>query len=218
VARKAKVGPHRKRGRPFNPAARRHSTTRAGRRGDVDLGSPRLRARKLALTLRDDTEMSAAGILFGRELLDRYQYDALGWVTLLLRRVARSFGRDASPAGVWAALLAAASRTPPGAPAVIGDYGARDTLARICRRLDGSRDLVLELAEEGPMPSICARGRASPYPARPGSDRAAAPWSRRDLTAAGRASRVMISACRWGEFCPKYERHCDNTAAAPWDC
>ena len=75
----------------------------------------------------------------------------------MLRRIARSFGRDASPAGVWAAILAAASRTPPGALPIIGDYGARDTLARICKRLDGSRDLVLQLAEEGPMPPICVR-------------------------------------------------------------
>jgi hypothetical protein len=102
--------------------------------------------------------MSATGILFGHQLLDRYQYDTLGYVTLLLRRIARSFGRDASPSGVWAAIVAAASRTPPGAPVIIGDYGARDTLARICRRLDGSRDLVLELAEEGgPLPPICVR-------------------------------------------------------------
>ena len=144
-------------GRKFNPASKRNQTTRAGRRGEVDRGAPRLRARKLLVTTRDDIEMTGPGILFGHELLDRHQYDTLGHVTLLLRRIARSFGRDASPAGVWAALLAAASRTPPGAPAVIGDYGARDTLARICRRLDGSRDLVLELAEEGPMPSICVR-------------------------------------------------------------
>jgi hypothetical protein len=107
--------------------------------------------------MRDDTEMSGPGILFGHELLDRYQYDALGWVTVLLRRIACSFGRDTSPAGVCAAIVAAASRTPPGAPAVIGDYGARNTLARVCRRLDGSRDLVLKLAEEGQMPPICVR-------------------------------------------------------------
>jgi hypothetical protein len=125
--------------------------------GEVERGSPRLRARKLALTMRDDVEMTGPGILFGHELLDRYQYDTLGYVTLLLRRIARSFGRDVSPSGVWAALLAAASRTPPGAPVIIGDYGARDTLARICRRLDGSRDLVLELAAEGSMPLICVR-------------------------------------------------------------
>ena len=157
MARKAKVGPHRKRGRPYNPNSRRNQTTRAGRRGEVDRGSFRLRARKLALTMREDVELTGPGILFGHELLDRYQYDTLGYVTLLLRRIARSFGREASPAGIWVALLAAASRTPPGAPNLISDYGARDTLARICRRLDGSRDLVLELAEEGQMPPICVR-------------------------------------------------------------
>ena len=101
--------------------------------------------------------MTPAGVLYGFGHIDNAQYSALGWITLLLRRIARSFGRDASPAGVWAALLAAASRTPPSALAIIGDYGARDTLARICRRLDGSRDLVLELAAEGPMPPICVR-------------------------------------------------------------
>jgi hypothetical protein len=156
LARKAK-GPLRKRGRPYNPNSRRNQTTRAGRRGEVDHGSPRLRARKLLVTTRDDIEMTGPGILFGHQLLDRYQYDTLGYVTLLLRRIARSFGRDASPSGVWAALLAAASRTPPSTPNLIGDYGARDHLARLYQRLDGSRDLVLELAVEGPMPPICAR-------------------------------------------------------------
>jgi hypothetical protein len=107
--------------------------------------------------MREDVELTGPGILFGHEHLDRYQYDTLGYVTLLLRRVACGFGRDASPAGVWAAIVAAASRTPPGAPVIIGDYGARDRLARICQRLDGSRDLVLELAEEGRMPPICVR-------------------------------------------------------------
>jgi hypothetical protein len=101
--------------------------------------------------------MTPAGVLYGYGHLDNAQYSALGWITQLLRRIARSFGRDASPSGVWSAIVAAASRTPPGALPIIGDYGARDTLARICRRLDGSRDLVLELAEEGPMPPICVR-------------------------------------------------------------
>jgi hypothetical protein len=116
-----------------------------------------LRAKKRVATSREDVEMTPAGVLYGFGHLDNAQYSALGWVTQLLRRIARSFGRDASPSGVWAALLAAASRTPPSALPIIGDYGARDTLARICRRLDGSRDLVLELAEEGPMPPICVR-------------------------------------------------------------
>jgi hypothetical protein len=141
----------------YNPNSRRNQTTRAGRRGEIDRGSPRLRTWKLAVTGREDVEMTGPGILFGHELLDRYQYDKLASVTALLRRIARCFGRDASPAGVWAAIIAAASRPPPGAPVIIGDYGARDTLARICRRLDGSRELVLELAEEGPPPPICVR-------------------------------------------------------------
>jgi len=113
MTRRKKTG--RRRGRPYNPNARRHQTTRAGRRGEVDRGSPRLRARKLALTTREDVEMTPAGILYGHGHLDNAQYSALGWVTALLRRIARSFGRDASPAGVWAAIVAAASRTPPGA-------------------------------------------------------------------------------------------------------
>ena len=101
--------------------------------------------------------MTPGGVLYGHGHLDNAQYSTLGWISHLLHRIARSFGRDASPSGVWAALLAAASRTPPSALPIIGDYGARDTLARICKRLDGSRDLVLELAEEGPMPPICLR-------------------------------------------------------------
>jgi len=67
---------------------------------------------------------------------------------------------------VWAAIVAAASRTSPGAPAIIGDYGARGTLARICRQLDGSRDLVLELGEERRLPDIVMRAaehRLTPY-------------------------------------------------------
>ena len=146
-------------GRKFNPHARRRSTTRRGRRGedDRDYGSPLLRARKLAATSRDDVEMTPAGILFGHGHLDRYEYDTLGHVTGLLQRIARSFGRGASPAGVWAALIAAASRTAPSTPDIVGDFGARRRLEQICRRLDGSRDLVLELAAEGPLPPICLR-------------------------------------------------------------
>jgi hypothetical protein len=62
-----------------------------------------------------------------------------------------------SPPGVWAAILGALIKTTPGLEPIIGDHGARRQLERICRRLDGSRDLVLELAEEGQMPPICIR-------------------------------------------------------------
>jgi hypothetical protein len=149
----------RKRGRPpgRNPNARRYQTTRAGRRGEIDRGSDWLRARKIRTTSRVDVEMTPAGTLYGYGHIDREQYDKLGAITWLLRRIARSFGRDASPAGLWLALMAAASRTRPGMPSVVGDYGARDTLGQIARRLDGSRDFVLELAAESPLPPICIR-------------------------------------------------------------
>src|SRR4051794_34681843 len=130
----------RRGGRKHDPNARRHATTRRGRRGedDRDYGSAWLRAKKLRTTSRDDIELTAAGVLFGRGLIDRYQYDTLGQISRLLQQISRSFGRDASPAGLWAALLAAGSRTPPGALAIVGDQGARRALERTLRRLDGS--------------------------------------------------------------------------------
>ena len=155
MTRRKKTG--RRRGRPYNPNARRHQTTRAGRRGEVDRGSPRLRARKLALTMREDVELTGPGILFGHELLDRYQYDTLGWVTALLRRIARSFGRGVSPAGIWNAILGALIKTTPGIEPIVGDQGARRALEHILRRLDGSKDLVIALAAGDALPPICIR-------------------------------------------------------------
>jgi hypothetical protein len=116
-----------------------------------------LRARKLTATSRDDVELTAAGVLHGRGHLDNLQYSSLGLVTRLLQTIARSFGRGMSPAGVWAAILGALVKTTPGFEPIIGDFGARRRLERICRRLDGSRDLVIELASEGPLPPICLR-------------------------------------------------------------
>jgi hypothetical protein len=62
-----------------------------------------------------------------------------------------------SPAGIWNAILGALIKTTPGFEPIIGDHGARRQLERICKRLDGSRDLVIELASEGPLPPICLR-------------------------------------------------------------
>jgi hypothetical protein len=45
-------------------------------------------------------------------------------------------------------------------PDIIGDFGARRALERTLRALDGSRELVVELAAEGPPPSICTRAAA----------------------------------------------------------
>jgi hypothetical protein len=43
--------------------------------------------------------------LYGLGHLDNAQYSALGWITQLLQRITRSFGRGMSPAGVWAAIV-----------------------------------------------------------------------------------------------------------------
>ena len=81
MTRRKKTG--RPRGRPYNPNARRHQTTRAGRRGEIDRGSERLPAKKRAATSREDVEMTPAGYRH----LDNAQYSALGWVTQLLQRI-----------------------------------------------------------------------------------------------------------------------------------
>jgi hypothetical protein len=156
VARK-KGGPHRKRGRPYNPNSRRNQTDRAGRRGEIDHGSPRLRARKLALTGRADVELTAAGALFGRGLIDDLQYSRLGYVTGLLQQVSRAMGRGASVNGLWLAIVAAGSRNATYTLSLTGDHGARRLLSRICRQLDGCRSLVIEFAEEQTMSPLVIR-------------------------------------------------------------
>ena len=147
----------RRRGRPRLKHARSRETTRAGRRGDVDRGSERLREKKRQATSRDDVEMTPAGVLFGHGHLDRYQYDALGFVTNLLRQVRKAMGGNQSVAGLWTAIIAAATKTAPGNAPIIGDNNARHILAQICARLDGSRDLILALAAEGAWPDIVVR-------------------------------------------------------------
>jgi hypothetical protein len=53
--------------------------------------------------------------------------------------------------------LGALTKTTPGIEPIIGDQGARGALKYVLRRLDGSRDFVVELAGEGALPPICAR-------------------------------------------------------------
>jgi hypothetical protein len=160
--KKRRVGGKRRHGggRRYDPHAKRRFTTRFGRKYGYerpDLGSERLRAKKLAATGREDVELTPAGILYGHGHLDRHQYDALGHVTELLQCVARAMGRGVTVNGLWLAIVAAGSKAASASLPLAGDLGARRQLDRICRRLDGSRELVLELAQEGPLPPICAR-------------------------------------------------------------
>jgi hypothetical protein len=145
----------KRRGRKYNPNSKRNQTTRAGRRGEVDEGSPLLIQKKVRLTGRGDCELDGSGVLFGRGLIDRQQYDELGLVTLLLRRVAAAMGRGTSVAGLWSAIIAAASWSGYTLP-LLGDMNARRTLERMCGCLNGSRALVIDLAE-GRLPPIVLR-------------------------------------------------------------
>jgi hypothetical protein len=78
-------------------------------------------------------------------------------VTNLLHQVRHAMGGNLSVAGVWSAIIGALTKTTPGIVPVIGDNNARRTLGRICAWLDGSRDLILELAGHGAVPGIVVR-------------------------------------------------------------
>jgi hypothetical protein len=148
-----------RRGRPRKANARRRATTVAGRRAPDDPGTDQLRTRKHAVTGRTDLEINGAAVLFGHGHLDRAQYDTLGRITELLQRVTRAWGgRDGNVTGLWEAITGALTSTG-FAPNPVGDGGwsladgARRRLEQACRRLDGSRALVIALAE-GKIPEI----------------------------------------------------------------
>jgi hypothetical protein len=145
-----------RRGRRYNPDARRHQTDRAGRRGDVDTGSPWLVARKLQILGRTDLELSAASLLHARGHLDRVEYDTLSFVAVLLGRIARAFGRGYSVHALWSGLLAAGSAPTSFVLPIIGDSGARRQISAIVAKLNGSRSMVIDLAE-GKAPPIALR-------------------------------------------------------------
>jgi hypothetical protein len=124
----------------------------------TDYGTSELRTRKRRATTREDLPLDGAAVLLGREYIDHEQFDTLGRITELLRRVARAWGgKDGSVQGLWTALLAASSRTRvPATTVPLGSDSARWRLARVLQRLNGSRDLVIELAE-GRTPPIVIR-------------------------------------------------------------
>jgi hypothetical protein len=144
------------RGRPRKPDAfsKRRATTSAGRRPEPDTGSAALRARKRAITGREDLPIDGTGVLYGHGLLDRAQFDTLSMVTEVLIRVTRAWGgRDGNVTGLWTSITGAMIGTGFAPPRVADDRGsladkARRQLQRICQRLDGSRNLVVALAKE----------------------------------------------------------------------
>jgi hypothetical protein len=160
--KKRRVGDKRRHGggRRYDPHAKRRFTTRFGRKYGYerpDLGSERLRQKKLALTSRSDTEMTAAGVLYGFGYLDNAQYTKLGVITQLLRNVQMAMGKGSlSVAGIWTALVDRSHTRITSLP-LLGDRGASRQLSRICRELDGCKSLVIELAAERTVPPLVIR-------------------------------------------------------------
>jgi hypothetical protein len=147
----------RRGGRPAKVDAKRRQTTRAGRAGEPDKGTSQLRRHKRRLTSRDDVEISGPGILFGHGHLDRQQYDLLDEVTGALRLLAASLGpRQNAIAGLWAAITGASTVAPYAMPTSVKPLAdaARRRLARKLERLDGSKDLIVAIASDQPVPLI----------------------------------------------------------------
>jgi hypothetical protein len=149
-----------RRGRPKKANARRRATTVAGRRTPDDLGTSELRGRKIRATTRPDVEINGAGVLYGRGHLDAQQYDVLSTVTLWLEHLARGWGGLGGVHALWLSIVGAmvptASVQPQNTTAAGLADGARRQLVRALHRLDGSRDLVIALAE-GQTPSLVLR-------------------------------------------------------------
>jgi hypothetical protein len=146
-----------RRGRPRKANARSRATTLAGRRAPDDLGTNELRARKIRATTRDNLEISGAGVLLGRDLIDVEQYNALTTVTLWLERLMRGWGGLGGVTGLWYSIVGAAVPTgfvrPQNAIASGLADNARRQLVRALQQLDGSRSLVVALAE-GRVPDL----------------------------------------------------------------
>jgi hypothetical protein len=148
-----------RRGRPRKADAKRRATTLAGRAPNRDEGTTELRRRKKQATARPDLEINAASVLFGRGLLSPEQYDILSTVTLWLQRLARGWGGLGGVTGLWYSITGAAVPTgfvrPQNATVSGLADSARRQLVRALRQLDGSRDLVVALAE-GQVPPLIA--------------------------------------------------------------
>ena len=147
-------------GRPRKADAKRRRTTLLGRAPEVDQGTVQLRwAKRRIAAGREDLEINGASVLFAHDHLDRAQFDTLGTITEMLQRMARAWGGIGGVTGLWFAITGAAVpgfvRRENEMLSGLSDQ-ARRHLQRACRGLDGSKMLVIELAE-GRAPPIVLR-------------------------------------------------------------
>jgi hypothetical protein len=110
------------------------------------------------MTTRPDVEINGAGVLYGRGQITAQQYDTLGLIVLWLQRLARSWGGLGGCEGLWMSIIGAMVptgfvRPPDSAASGLAD-GARRQLLRALSRLDGSRNLVIALAENRAPPVV----------------------------------------------------------------
>jgi hypothetical protein len=170
----------RKRGRPYNPEAKRHQTTRAGRRGEVerDTGSKQLRRIRRRLTGSEDLPDDVLGVLLGRGLITLPEYQAGRDVAELLD-VAGMMGRVHS---VWVAVLAGGrfGHTPGEGAAA---EWARRALARVAWWIDDEAALALVLAVAGGTAPQALAAEPILWRLRVGLDRAARGWTSRSRAA-----------------------------------
>jgi hypothetical protein len=75
----------------------------------------------------------------------------------LLRRIERSMGRTIQVDALWRSIAMGGIVPTRVLDRLIGDRGPRLVVERLCRNLNGSRSLVLELAAEGALPPIVMR-------------------------------------------------------------
>jgi hypothetical protein len=155
----------RPRGRPRKANAKRRHTTRVGRKYGVDgldQGTAELRRKKRVVGRgREDLELHPASVLFGREHIDRPQFDALNLISDTLRR-SHTAVPSVNISGLWSAIAAMASRVAYRGPSNDALGLAAANLRRLgwmLRQVDGSKALIIEICE-GRCPAIVARVHA----------------------------------------------------------
>ena len=170
----------RKRGRPYNPEAKRHQTTRAGRAGapETDRGTDQLRRQRQRTTGGETLPADVLGVLLGRELITLPEYHAGRDIAELLDR-AGMLGRVHS---VWLAVLAGGrfGRAPGEGAAA---EWARRVLARVAGWIDDPAALALVLTVAGGRAPAGLSRKSVLQRLRFGLDRAARAWTSRTRAA-----------------------------------